>query len=406
MYSNDFFINKYLKMKILLINVFMLLTVISISAQIYNRGEIIIEKNAKLSTNSKIEIYQSGKFNNSGKIILEGDWNNQNESGAFVENKGEVHLTGQSQVIKEKPTEFGVLYFLNNTKTKLEGNILVEDKMILKNGSLDLNGYSLSIVNGNSDAIQTNSGNIISENPNSKVTWGIDSLLDEYIIPFSTKDEELIPIILSVQEGTSTNISFNTYPTTPDNLPLPENVSSLVLNDKDVSNSTLDRYWYINTNGSTLNVKISFASKDIDGNQINKNELALLYYNGAEWIVDTTGGYEDYDGYSTIFNKSGWFTLISYKPLSIDNKDDLYQTNALSLYPNPAINTISFEFPKDKKLSDIEVKDLLGRKVFCDLKHKRNNTYTIDISKLNQSTYFISAKQGNNKLYYGKFIKL
>ncbi len=393
-------------MKILLINIFVLLTVISASAQIYNNGEIILENNARISTNTKIEVLESGKFNNSGKIILEGDWINQNESGAFVENKGEVFLSGKTQIIKEISTEFGVLYFANNTQTKIETNILVEDTMILENGSIDLNGYFLSIENGSPYAIQTNTGNIISENPNSKVTWRINSLQEEYTIPFLTKEEEQIPVTFSVQEGTSINISFNTYPTTSDNLPLPESVSSLVLDDKDVSGLALDRFWYINTNGSELNLKISFSSKDVEGNQIDKNELALLYFNGIDWIVDTTGSYTDNDEYSTIFNKSGWFTLISYKPLSIDNKGDLYQINTLSLYPNPASNTVSFEFPKDRKLSDIEVKDLLGRKVFCDLKHYRNNTYTIDISKLYQSTYFISVKQGNNRLYYGKFIKL
>ncbi len=368
-------------MKVLLLNIFMFLTLISLSAQIYNHGEIILEKNAKISVNSKIEIYKSGKINNSGKIVLKGDWINKNESGAFVENKGEVHLTGQSQVIKEKPTEFGVLYFLNDTKTKLEGDIMIKDRMILENGSLDLNGYSLSIENGEPDAIQANSGNIIAENPNSKITWSIDVLQKDYVIPFSTKDEEQIPVTFSIQEKSQDNVIFNTYPTTTDNLPLPGNTNPLVLDNKDVSNLALDRFWYINTNGATLKVEISFTSKDTDSNQIDKNELALLYYNGVEWIVDTTGGYDDNDKYSTIINKSGWFTLISYKPLSID-KTDLYIANALSLFPNPARNTVSFELSKDKKLSDIKVIDLLGKQVFCDMKYDKNNTYSIDISKL------------------------
>ncbi len=389
----------------LLLNIFMFLTLISLSAQIYNHGEIILEKNAKISVNSEIEIYESGKINNSGKIVLKGDWINKNESGAFVENKGEVHLTGQSQVIKEKPTEFGVLYFLNDTKTKLEGDIMIADRMILENGSLDLNGYSLSIENGEPDAIQTNSGNIIAENPNSKITWSIDVLQKDYVIPFSTKDEEQIPVTFSIQEKSQDNVIFNSYPTTTDNLPLPGNTNPLVLDNKDVSNLALDRFWYINTNGSKLKVEISFTSEDTGGNQIDKNELALLYYNGVEWIVDTTGGYDDNDKYSTIINKSGWFTLISYKPLSID-KADLYSTNTLSLFPNPARNTVSFELSKDKKLSDIKVIDLLGKQVFCDMKYDKNNTYSIDISKLNKGAYFLSAKQGKTKLHYGKFVKI
>ncbi len=389
----------------LLLNIFMFLTLISLSAQIYNHGEIILEKNAKISVNSEIEIYESGKINNSGKIVLKGDWINKNESGAFVENKGEVHLTGQSQVIKEKPTEFGVLYFLNDTKTKLEGDIMIADRMILENGSLDLNGYSLSIENGEPDAIQTNSGNIIAENPNSKITWSIDVLQKDYVIPFSTKDEEQIPVTFSIQEKSQDNVIFNSYPTTTDNLPLPGNTNPLVLDNKDVSNLALDRFWYINTNGSKLKVEISFTSEDTGGNQIDKNELALLYYNGVEWIVDTTGGYDDNDKYSTIINKSGWFTLISYKPLSID-KADLYSTNTLSLFPNPARNTVSFELSKDKKLSDIKVIDLLGKQVFCDMKYDKNNTYSIDISKLNKGAYFLSAKQRKTKLHYGKFVKI
>ncbi len=393
-------------MRFLLINIFILFYVFVSNAQIYNHGEIILEDNAQIRTNSQIHIYSSGKFNNSGKILLEKNWINQNKSGAFNENKGEVLFAGQSQLIKDEPTEFGILSLMNSTNTKLQTNISVEDKIKLENGSLFLNGHFINLKNAKPTAIQINSGYLISENPYSKIIWAIDNLPDNYRIPFSTKEKEQIPFIFKVQKKGSDYVSFNTYSTPSDNTPLPENTGSLILDDIDISNSVIDRFWYINTNGATLDVKMFFTSKDLDGNQIDKNNLSLLYYNGTEWVVDTTGNYDGNNSYSTIIDKSGWFTLISYKSLNTDEKSDLFQINSLSLFPNPSNNTISFILPENIKLSELEIRDLFGRKVLCELLNGKNNTYVLDISQLNKSTYFIIAKQDKTKIYYGKFVKI
>jgi len=396
-------------MRFLLINIFLLFYVFVSNAQIYNYGEIILEENAQIHTNSQIHIYSSGKFNNSGKILLKKNWINQNKSGAFNENRGEVLFAGQSQLIKDEPTEFGILSLMNSTNTKLQTNIAVEDKIKLENGSLFLNGHFINLKNSKPTAIQINSGYLISENPYSQIIWAIENLPDSYTIPFSTKEKEQIPFIFKVLKKGSDYVSFNTYSTPSDNTPLPENTGSLILDDIDISNSAIDRFWYINTNGATLDVKMFFTSKDLDGNQIDKNNLSLLYYNGTEWVVDTTGNYDNNNNnnsYSTIIDKSGWFTLISYKPLSTDEKSDLFQINSLSLFPNPSKSTISFKLPEDIKLSELEIRDLLGRKVFCELLNGKNNTYVLDISQLNKSTYFIIAKQDRTKIYYGKFIKI
>lgn len=391
-------------MKFLLINIFLLFYVFVSNAQIYNHGKIILENNAKIITNSKIHIYSTGKFNNSGKILLEKNWINQNKTGAFNENKGEVLFTGQSQFIKDEPTEFGILSLMNSTNTKLQTNISVEDKIKLENGSLFLNGHFINLKNSKPTAIQINSGHLISENPYSKIIWALDDLPDNYTIPFSTEAKEQIPINFKVIKNGANYVSFNTYPTSTDNTPLPENTGSLILDGTDISNMTIDRFWYINTNGATLDVKIFFTSEDL--NQIGKNNLSLLYYNGTEWIVDTTGNYNDDNSYSTIIDKPGWFTLVSHKPLNTDDKSDLFQTKSLTLFPNPANNTISFKFPEGIKLSELEIRDLLGRKVFCQLLNGNNNTYVLDISKLNNSTYFVIAKRGNTQIYYGKFVKI
>jgi hypothetical protein len=143
------------------------------------------------------------------------------------------------------------------------------------------------------------------------------------------------------------------------------------------------------------------------GNQIEKNKLSLLYFDGSKWVADTTGGYdgEDKNSYSTIINKSGWYTLFSYQPVNTNETLRKSETQNLLLFPNPSTNTISFQLPNNNPIHKIEVRDLLGRKVLIESENN-NNIYNLNISNLEKSIYFLVVKQSGKNTYYGKFIKI
>jgi len=398
-------LTKHLKMRLnYIIIIFLFFSTIT-NGQIYNRGKIILEKNAKINTNSNIYIYQTGKFDNSGNITTSGDWVNYGNLEVFSVNKGEVSLNGPIQKIKENPTEFGTLKFINNTKSYLETNISVKENMVFNHGIINLNGYHLRIKNTDPSSIVNTVGHIISENLNSRIIWDIEKISDNYSIPFSTKELEQIPIDFDVLEVGSGSIVLNTYSTDTNNVPLPENITSLSYGGEEISSIALDRFWYINTNGSKLKMKLSFSNNDIEGNQIDKNKLSLLFYDGTKWLADTTGKYIDNNIYSTVIEKSGWFTLFSNETVNTDQPQINSKIDKLLLFPNPTSKTISFKLPDNGSIYDIKIRDFLGKKVYVKSINNNSNKYNLDVSNLEKSIYFIVAKQNGKILHHGKFIK-
>jgi hypothetical protein len=78
--------------------------------------------------------------------------------------------------------------------------------------------------------------------------------------------------------------------------------------------------------------------------------------------------------------------------------NDLTKNESLSVYPNPASNSLHFKIAQNEEVRRVIIKDQLGREVFS----AKENTTSVDISYLANGIYTIEV--GTNKTkYFSKF---
>jgi len=78
----------------------------------------------------------------------------------------------------------------------------------------------------------------------------------------------------------------------------------------------------------------------------------------------------------------------------------------LSVFPNPARNTIQIKLSAGQKNVQIEIVDVLGKVCLSqNISEIKDNYIELDIQTLKQGVYFIRLKQVNGKAYTTKFIK-
>ena len=151
------------------------------------------------------------------------------------------------------------------------------------------------------------------------------------------------------------------------------------------------------------------------GGVVSKN---IAKWNGSQWTVLNT---DDFDNFYCVrdiciykdelyvagfFRKIGNDSIASiakYNHPLMSIKENNYDGNSLSFYPNPSNgNNISVSFPFVKS-GDYEVLDVLGALV---AKGKITNTDIIEINlnTLANGCYFVKIKQ-NDTFFAGKFIK-
>jgi hypothetical protein len=394
-------------MKIIITQFIILLTAILLNAQIYNKGKIVLENNAKININSALNNYSTGEIDNSGSINLKGDWINFSGQNVFNENKGTVYLSGQTQSVRENPTDFGYLELSNNSHAFLQTNISVENELFLKSGYIDLNHNTLFITNPEPNSIKISSGYILSTTYDNRLIWNTENKKTKYFIPFADDAGTQVPINFEIISLGSGQEEFNTYQTDDNNNPLPAAIPDLSYKGSDISNKTIDRFWYINPNGSKLKTTLYFSDDDINGNQIDKNNLNLIYFNGMIWEIDSTDNYNNNgsNGYTTIINKKGWYSLVSKNIVSTIEQNSISKLNLINIYPNPANNEILFILPEIIGDFNINILDLSGKIIFNNHYKKQNPLIKINISSFIDGIYFVAIQDENSNIYMGKFIK-
>ncbi len=122
-----------------------------------------------------------------------------------------------------------------------------------------------------------------------------------------------------------------------------------------------------------------------------------LYVGGGFWTVDGdsvnyiakwTGG----DYIDTCGNTTGI-------------KEVAKNTNELTIYPNPAINSITIEFPTTTKYAVIEIKNTLGETVYSEqLRQQTTKAKSIDVSMFATGVYFLQV-QSVGSVFSKKFVK-
>ncbi len=163
---------------------------------------------------------------------------------------------------------------------------------------LDLNGFSLTVLNSSVDAIGANSGFVRSESVDGsgRVVWVIGSATGGHVIPFGTSGGGRIPIRLEVMSGNLGSVSVSTYGTAPDNTPLPISVANIE-NTGGTSDgaNVVDRFWQIEPTGSgVLAGTFSYPDAEASVDVVEMNLLAQGYDAGVnQWYPAQAGQLAD-----------------------------------------------------------------------------------------------------------------
>ncbi len=281
--------------------IFVLLIRLTVSTAIFAQG--FTNHGAKINIASGV-VVTVGDFTNEtagddgiiyldGTLQVTGNITNSSAGHLFgdIESTpdGQVILSGQDKTISGQTEIYFENLTINDSRTMQIGSNVFGNLTL--NGVLDLNSNTLTISNGQNDAINYSSGYIKSETSENDglgiVSWKIGDNTGTYSIPFGASQSSDNDLNLSVNitnAGSSSNgyINFATYPTNTQNNPLPTDVLSL--NDYDAL-AIADRFWLIQPVYSVnpdFSIEMSFTDNDLDtasNMYLNPDSLAIIRYN-------------------------------------------------------------------------------------------------------------------------------
>jgi hypothetical protein len=263
-----------------------------------NQGALIaIQAGAQVAVVGDVSIGPGGTIDNAGTLSLTGNWANSAGSGVLTPATGTVQLLGTAsqQLGGSSATTFHTLDVSGATgPVQLAANASVGTNagtLTLGATTLRLNSNVLTLNNGTPAAISATTGQLVSETTPAagygQVVWVIGTGTGAYIVPLGTGTARL-PVTFTVSAagtGAAGSLAIATYPTPPDNTPLPTGIATL----QGDPNKTLDRYWITQASNYTIlpTATLSFTYQDSEWNTapntIPEANLRLQQRNGTIW---------------------------------------------------------------------------------------------------------------------------
>jgi hypothetical protein len=257
------------------ISLFVLSISIQLQAQLLNVAgtEITIVNGTQVQVNGDVITSGNAMIANDGILYITGDIDHDAAGTCFGTSLGEVVLVGADQSIDGTSLPVFNDLTLAGTGTKhlqrdvqVGGNYLGPQGVLrLNDRQLQLNGHTLTILNGNNDAIQRTSGFIVSETDPltgyGRLRWNIGQQAaagNVFTFPFgNAATNNYLPFVATITDpgsGLTGWLSMATYPTdptqVPNNRPLPIGMTTLT-NPANMENAPfcLDRWWIMETGG-------------------------------------------------------------------------------------------------------------------------------------------------------------
>lgn len=265
------------------------------AGQIQSDG-VFTNSGVQVDANGVLELYSSaGLYNgsNTGSIISTGNMNYSLDPNSIVEYAGSANqtLTGTTYAMTNGVNhKYGILKIRmqNNAAAIItESQINIRTSLILESGSIDLNGQSLVLENGNSNAVQRTGGYVSSESDNASIVWNNMSG-GEHEFPFGTSHSSYVPVLFTPLTGEGNTVSISTKGTAnSDNSPIPSNLLANVLSLLNLGyaeNEVIDRWWKVSASGMTANVTLKFNSSENTLSLANRlSPLGLRSWNTLSW---------------------------------------------------------------------------------------------------------------------------
>ncbi len=274
---------------------------------VYTNSGIQVENGGVIEISSASGLYNSS---NTGSISSTGNMNYSLDPNSVVEYVGTANqtLTGTSYPITTGVNhKYGILKIRiqgENSAIITESQIYIRTSLILESGSIDLNGQSLVIENGNSNAVQRTGGFVRSESDNGSIVWNnMNSGLHEF--PFGTSSTIYIPVLFTPLTGIGNDVSISTKGTpNSDNSPVPSNLLSTILsliNFGYAENEVIDRWWKVSATGMTADVTLKFNSAENTLSLPNRlSPLGLRSWNTLSWTQPKGYGFAVLSGIGSV----------------------------------------------------------------------------------------------------------
>ncbi|MCB2410355.1 T9SS type A sorting domain-containing protein [Hymenobacter lucidus] len=275
----------------------LLATLPAVGQGLSNQGaSITIQSGAEVSVVGDVSISSGGTIDNAGTLSLTGNWTNNTSGGVLAPATGTVRLTGTGtqQIGGSGTTTFHSLDVSGATgPVQLTADIAVgasAGTLALGAAQVQLNSKVLTLNNGAASALSRTTGTLVGETSAAagygKLNWVIGSNTGTYIIPMGSGSTAVpMSAVISAPGSANGTLSFATYPTTADNLPLPAGITTLQGNSK----YALDRYFIVQPSNYTLvpNATLTFGYLEAEWstapNTITESRLRLQRWNGSTW---------------------------------------------------------------------------------------------------------------------------
>jgi hypothetical protein len=284
----------------------------------------------KLDSNSTLELNEAqviGNANNQNTGILlsnfatihtkrkDGFYNSNGTAALSSQSGMDYFLSPQSNIVYCGSNLQTVTNYSNNdhieshkygnliidksstTKCNIFSNeITVRNQLVLRSGELNIADHTLTIENGNTDAIVNqngyiNCGLIASNNKGNIFLKNISA--GKHHVNFGEAENKITPLALYVKSGIGNSISISTNSTSIFNTPYPiSNLNSSIQIDNAIaSNQLIDRIWYINAPNTIMDIECSYlGAENTTPFLSNKNNFSAKLYSNGNWSTPIGNG--------------------------------------------------------------------------------------------------------------------
>jgi hypothetical protein len=251
--------------------------------------------------------------------------------------------------------------------------------LILSNGALKLNGYTLTINSSSKTAIArdgtTQTGYIVSEQNaatnNSIIAWNCGVTSGNFIYPFGADDGTYIPVTFNKITSSSSNISISTRTTLiNDNTPWATGVADMNCIEGVNSSITtvIDRWWNI-TPSAAVTADVSYTYRGSENTTTGSNpKLAMQRWDaGGSFWNDGNGGS------AGTFNNTGSNVISGPGVAAV-------KAVGLTQFSNIILLLEGGSMPVELVLFNVECKDSKTKIVWATASETNNDYFTIEKS--------------------------
>lgn len=276
---------------------------------------------------------QDGFSDCDGTIILKGDFINNAPNGVFVNQEpipdGALIMNSSSiQEIAGSQASIFENITLRSGQKLLNADLCETNGILTLDCVFELNSNTFILNNQSPAAIAYQSGFLLGETPPASglgvIRWRISSALGNYLIPFgsgASSDPDLtINLGLKTPSGNAGHIDFATWPTSPQNDPMPTSIFSLDPYDPAM---VANRFWLVSPNFSSApNISIGFHYTYLDHRDISEKSLQAIRFNETQNVWNDWGpdGLADLNTKclnTSVISQENWFdywTLVGVNP--------------------------------------------------------------------------------------------